>query len=440
MVVLIIGGIKFLTSAGEAKAIQAATQSITWALLGILFLAIAWLILQLIQNFTGVEVTKFSLSSLPGVQGFTGSSWESPPATSTSNPAAQATKPQPTPTNITPVPVRIMIISGCEDANEVFDKVETVDFFDPRNTAWGATSVYTDADNIIELANVLPEPRWIFLMIGMLDKNIYALNQTFYNNLVVNFPWIPPRLARAYGRFEKDKYPTKFMEAMSTAKGIAIEIESRLGGFGRVPIEPNDTVNKITCPDADYYSLAVLSPLIYLYPQKPVVASIKIRSLIISPKLFLNNNSWHLVAVPDGTLTTQDGRKSRFIPYEFLRSDFKRPEKGFVIEESRLEEYLKTDLWKKLGLTDSEINDYWLDVKPRIKSSPYYFISLIDRSEIDRVLPMEVNPKPDTILRNMTYILPLPSKPQITPQPLELTSPKRNGFTVLENGVFTDGF
>lgn len=57
-VVLIISGIKFLTSGGDPKAIQAAGQSVTWALLGILFLAIAWLVLQLIASFTGIEALK----------------------------------------------------------------------------------------------------------------------------------------------------------------------------------------------------------------------------------------------------------------------------------------------------------------------------------------------------------------------------------------------
>lgn len=71
IVVLVIAGIKFLTSGGEAKALQAASLTVTWALLGILFLAIAWLILQLIENFTGIQVTAFDIKvlCLPGILG-----------------------------------------------------------------------------------------------------------------------------------------------------------------------------------------------------------------------------------------------------------------------------------------------------------------------------------------------------------------------------------
>lgn len=62
VVVLVWAGIKFLTSGGEPKALQGASQTVTWSLLGMLFLVIAWLVLQLIQAFTGIEVTKFCIS------------------------------------------------------------------------------------------------------------------------------------------------------------------------------------------------------------------------------------------------------------------------------------------------------------------------------------------------------------------------------------------
>ena len=64
-VMAVYAGIKFLTSGGEPKSLESARSALTWALLGILFLAIAWLILKLIENFTGVSVTQFCLG-FPG--------------------------------------------------------------------------------------------------------------------------------------------------------------------------------------------------------------------------------------------------------------------------------------------------------------------------------------------------------------------------------------
>lgn len=64
LVMLIMAGIKYLTSGGEPKAVQAAHQTVTWALLGVVFMAIAWLLLQLIAAFTGIDVTIFNIKVL----------------------------------------------------------------------------------------------------------------------------------------------------------------------------------------------------------------------------------------------------------------------------------------------------------------------------------------------------------------------------------------
>ncbi|HCE31426.1 hypothetical protein A2778_02135 [Candidatus Daviesbacteria bacterium RIFCSPHIGHO2_01_FULL_40_24] len=69
LVMLIFAGIKYLTSGGEPKALQAAHMTVTWALLGIFFLALAWLALQLIANLTGIDVTVFNIKALCGGTG-----------------------------------------------------------------------------------------------------------------------------------------------------------------------------------------------------------------------------------------------------------------------------------------------------------------------------------------------------------------------------------
>lgn len=67
LVLFIWAGIKYITSGGEPKAIQAAHQIVTWAFLGILFMALAWVILQLIAAFTGInDLTIFNIKALCG--------------------------------------------------------------------------------------------------------------------------------------------------------------------------------------------------------------------------------------------------------------------------------------------------------------------------------------------------------------------------------------
>jgi len=66
LVMVLMAGLKYLTSGGEPKAVQSAHYTLTWSLLGLLFFAVAWVILQLIESFTGVKVTTFDIKTLCG--------------------------------------------------------------------------------------------------------------------------------------------------------------------------------------------------------------------------------------------------------------------------------------------------------------------------------------------------------------------------------------
>lgn len=66
VVMLFIGGLKYLTSGGDPKAIASASQTLTWAVLGMLFLVLIWIALRAIESFTGIPVTKFCIG-FPGV-------------------------------------------------------------------------------------------------------------------------------------------------------------------------------------------------------------------------------------------------------------------------------------------------------------------------------------------------------------------------------------
>lgn len=60
-VAFLMGSFKYMTSGGDQKATQQAQQTITMAILGIILLVAAWLILSFVKQFTGVDVTKFSI-------------------------------------------------------------------------------------------------------------------------------------------------------------------------------------------------------------------------------------------------------------------------------------------------------------------------------------------------------------------------------------------
>jgi hypothetical protein len=61
-VMMIIGGLRYLLSGGDPKALQAAKGTITWAIIGLAFFALSFTILLILEAFTGVDLGVFKLS------------------------------------------------------------------------------------------------------------------------------------------------------------------------------------------------------------------------------------------------------------------------------------------------------------------------------------------------------------------------------------------
>lgn len=60
-VMLVVGGFKYLTSGGDQKATASAQQTLTFAIAGIGLMAIAFLVFRIIEVFTGVQITVFTI-------------------------------------------------------------------------------------------------------------------------------------------------------------------------------------------------------------------------------------------------------------------------------------------------------------------------------------------------------------------------------------------
>lgn len=59
---MIVGGVRYLFSGGDPKALQSAKGTITWGIIGLALFALSFTILLIIQAFTGVNVTIFSIT------------------------------------------------------------------------------------------------------------------------------------------------------------------------------------------------------------------------------------------------------------------------------------------------------------------------------------------------------------------------------------------
>jgi glucose uptake protein GlcU len=60
-ILLLVGGFKFITSGGDPKAIEGAKKTLTSAIIGLVVILVSYLILVLIKNITGVDVTNFNI-------------------------------------------------------------------------------------------------------------------------------------------------------------------------------------------------------------------------------------------------------------------------------------------------------------------------------------------------------------------------------------------
>mgnify|MGYP001573739194 FL=1 len=61
LVMLIVGGFKFLSAGGDKEATQKAGQTITYAIGGLVLVLSAWIILNFLGNFLGVDFSVFKI-------------------------------------------------------------------------------------------------------------------------------------------------------------------------------------------------------------------------------------------------------------------------------------------------------------------------------------------------------------------------------------------
>lgn len=175
-------------------------------------------------------------------------------------------------------------------------------------------------------------------------------------------------------------------------------------------------------------------PAIYLYPEKKTDLHVTVR-----PKGYLTYTDppypaagWRITAYPDGTI--HSGEKTYpYLYYESkIRDDaFEKPMRGYVVSYAELPT-LFTTLLPKLGLNEQEtkdFKDYWEEVLP---SAPYYFIGVMDREAIDRIEPLTISPKEDTIIRVRLYFEALEKKKKVLEPVFE--KHERHGFVVSEWG------
>ncbi|MEI6494531.1 MAG: hypothetical protein WCO03_00525 [bacterium] len=174
-------------------------------------------------------------------------------------------------------------------------------------------------------------------------------------------------------------------------------------------------------------------PVIYLYPKQTEKVSVQVTpqgGMTYSDPLY--KNGWLVTAKPNGELTeVSSGSNYPYLFWEGRGGIYQQPTKGFVIKQSEVHSFL-IDKLAQLGLNSKETADFIEFWEPRMQSAPFYFVTFLGNREMDRIAPLTISPKPDTVVRVLMDFSPLSAPTPVAGY--EIKTPERKGFTVIEWG------
>lgn len=176
-----------------------------------------------------------------------------------------------------------------------------------------------------------------------------------------------------------------------------------------------------------------LKPVIYIYPTETTKVSVKVgRPENLTHTYPKYNDKWQVIAQSNGDLTdVETGRNLYCLYWEGINTVQPTMQEGFIIKGEDTISFLEEKL-EILGLTEREANEfiiYWL---PKLEGNKYNYIRFQTMEQIEENMPLEITPTPDTIIRVMMEYKALEEPIEVTEQ--KLTTPQRNGFTVVEWG------
>lgn len=178
----------------------------------------------------------------------------------------------------------------------------------------------------------------------------------------------------------------------------------------------------------------ILKPIIYIYPEEKMQITIKLgkpeKLTCTYPKY---NNSWEVIANPDGTLEDlATGREYYSLYWEGLEYIAgQNIQEGFIVKKENIVQFLEEKL-EILGLNDIEAQEfiiYWL---PKLEQHNYVYIRFKTMEEINEEMPLIFSKNPDTLIRVMMEWKGMDKYKEIKEQKLEKV--ERKGFTIVEWG------
>ena len=181
-------------------------------------------------------------------------------------------------------------------------------------------------------------------------------------------------------------------------------------------------------------------PIIYIYPTQEQNISVKLGNpeLLTCSYPQYEDGGWDVLAKPNGDLLDlKTGKNLYSLYWEGISNkvyDYSNtPElEGFVVKGEDTTKFLEEKL-SILGLSEREKEEliiYWL---PQMEDNKYNYIRFETIEEIEKEMPLQIEPKPDTTIRVLMDWKKLDEAIEVKEQ--ELIPVERSGYTVVEWGA-----
>ncbi len=191
------------------------------------------------------------------------------------------------------------------------------------------------------------------------------------------------------------------------------------------------------CQDRDTGKVLHKKPIIYLYPQKTQKIKVKLdyNGEIIAdyPEYDEKIKGWEVLAYPDSRVVDlRDGKEYSYLFWEWMpkeKIDWDL-NNWFVVEWKNARKFLREKL-EYLWLTPKEYNEFIVYWYPKMMNNKYNLVHFATKKYTDNA-PLEITPKPDSMLRVFMIMKKLDKKINIKEQKLKKF--ERKWFTVIEWG------
>lgn len=171
-------------------------------------------------------------------------------------------------------------------------------------------------------------------------------------------------------------------------------------------------------------------PVIYLYPTTTTPVSVKVGAdVTVSDPAY--GSGWNVIASPSGLLTTDSGLRTSLFWEGIGKGVYPQINSGTVVAADQALNKIKTDL-AKVGLNNKEITDFTDFWAPKLPSNGSVRLSWFFNEDMNKLAPLQVSPKPDSVIRVFLDFASVDAGSNIKPQSLPTYA--RNGFTLVEWG------